>query len=143
MSSNRLIFDGMDELKRQLRQMPKDLTGEASEIVVKSANDAAEELRANYPDVTGNLRKGVKVSTEAVGQFGAGAVVKNTSPHAWLYDRGSQARHWVSGKSTGKMWGKTHPRHLFVRTAIKHRRKMYSKLKALLVSKGLIVTGDE
>src|SRR3954470_15777063 len=133
----------MDELIRQLRQMPKELTGEASQIVVKAANDAAEELRANYPDVTGNLRKGVKVSTEAVGQFGAGAVVKNTSPHAWLYDRGSRARHWVTGKSTGQMWGKTGPKHLFVRTAIKHRKRMYSELKALLVSKGLIVTGNE
>lgn len=143
MSNNKLIFDGMDELKRQLRNLPKELTGEASKIVMDSANDAANAARADYPEVTGNLRKGVKVSSEAVGQFGAGAVVKSTSPHAWLYDHGSQARHWDTGKSTGKMWGKTRPKHTFAKAMIRHRKRMYARLKELLVSKGLLVTGDE
>ena len=40
MSSNRLVFSGLDELRAALRTLPADLTGEPSNIVEASANGA-------------------------------------------------------------------------------------------------------
>lgn len=141
-ATNRLTFPGLDALKAQLRALPADLTGEASHIVEGSANAAAAEIKAGYHVATGNLRDHLVVTHQDIGRFAAGAVVKNTAPHAWLYDNGSQARHWASGKSTGTMWGHTPPTHLFVGTIIRWRRRMYGELKDLLVRKGLAVSGD-
>jgi hypothetical protein len=91
---------------------------------------------------TGNLQDGVVIEHQSQGQFGVGMVVKSKARHAWLFDNGSQARHWVSGKSTGQMWGKTPPTHAFVRTMIKYRRSMYQRLKDMLTRHGLVVSGE-
>lgn len=143
MANNRLEFEGLAELREQLRKLPRELAREASTIINDAADSAALEVIAGYHVRTGKLRQAVKVQRENAGQFGASVVVKNTSKLAWLYDNGSQARHWSTGKSTGQMWGKTPPTHHFVKTVIKHRRRMWPKLKQLITSKGLEVSGDE
>ena len=148
MANNRLVFDGLAELKAQLRALPAELTVEASRIVDATANAAATEIRTEYGrhNVTGDLQSGVVVTHVDQGKYAAGALVKSTSPHAWLFDNGSQARHYFSknGKthSTGKMWGRIPPTHVFVRTVSKARRGMFGKLKDMLVRNGLIVTGE-
>lgn len=140
------VWTGLEEFKQQLRAMPAELTGEASGIVTGEAEGAAAEIRAVYEAHarSGDLASHVFVSAVSKGQFGAGAVVKSTGKHAWLFDNGSQARHRVSGASTGTMWGQTPtpPLHTFVATMIRRRRAMYEQLKALLARKGLVVTGD-
>lgn len=145
MSANRFTFDGLAELRAELRALPASLTAEATHIVEGAANGAAATIKAGYPVVTGNLRDGLIVKVQPEGQFAASVVVVNTSPHAWLYDNGSQARHWASGKSTGTMFavdGPRPPQHLFVGTVIDKRRQMYAQLKDLLVRNGLTVSGD-
>ena len=142
MSGNRLWFDGLDQLRQELRNLPRDLTVEASHEVLGAANSAAATVKRGYPRVTGALIDGVTVEPAPRDQFSAGAVVKNRAPHAWLYDNGSATRKWASGKSTGAMWGHSRPTHLFVSTMIRERRAMYQKLKAMLVRKGLSVSGD-
>jgi hypothetical protein len=137
-----LRFDGLEELRAAFRNLPAELTGEAAHIIEGEANAAATEIKRGYHVRTGHLRDHLTVTHFEKGRFSAGAIVKNTAPHAWLYDNGSQARHWASGKSTGAMWGRTPPTHLFVRTMIKHRRVMWGKLKELLVRHGLVVSGD-
>jgi hypothetical protein len=116
MSDNRFVFSGLDELRAELRAMPADMTGEASHEVEGAANGAAADIMAIYGahHVTGHLQDSVFVIE----------------------------RHWVSGKSTGTMWGKTPPTHAFVKTMIAARRKMYDRLKNLLVRHGLTVSGD-
>lgn len=140
MAGNRIVFDGLAELKAALRTLPAELAQEAGEIVKANAAEAAREIRADYPSRTGNLKNHVYVTNEAR-QFGASAVVKNTAKHAWLYDNGSQARHTDIGANRGSMPAAPTGRS-FVAHMIRRRRIMYQILKDLLVSKGLMVSGD-
>lgn len=141
-------FDGLDELRAQLRKLPSDLAEEASSIVLDAGNETVDVVGAVYGahDKTGNLSRGLTVRASAAGPYGTGALVKSAAKHAWLFDNGSQARHYVTkgGKThpTGAMWGRRAPTHIFARTAARKRREMYVKLKALLVSHGMTVTGD-
>jgi hypothetical protein len=141
--SVRFQFDGLEELKAELRNLPAALTAEASDIVERRANNAADDIRSIYRQhrVSGRLADGVIVTHFDRGRFSAGAIVKSTSPIAWLFDNGSQARHWASGKSTGTMWGKTPPTHVFVHTMIRTRRAMWGDLADLLERHGLAVSG--
>lgn len=141
----RFRLDGLTQLREELRQLPITLRREAQNLVQAEANAAAVELRRVYLEhrYSGNLAKGVQVVTENKGSFGVVYMVKSAAPHAWLFDNGSQARHWVSGKSTGEMWGKTPnpPMHTFVRTMIGARKKMWKSLAQLLERVGLKVSG--
>lgn len=144
MSSNRLVFSGLDELRAALRALPADLTGEASHVVEGAANGATADIKAIYGAhaVTGHLRDSTVVAQRATGPYGVVFQVKVTDPIAWLFDNGSQARHKVSGASTGTMWGQTPPTHAFIGTMIRARLAMYAALKDLLVTHGLVVSGE-
>ena len=144
MANNRFVFSGLDALKAELRSLPSDLAGEASQIVIDAAEGAATTVRRVYEQhrVTGRLAKSLLVTKPGAVSYGVAMVVKVTSPIAWLFDNGSQARHWASGKSTGIMWGKTPPTHIFSRTMARYRAAMYAQLKDLLLSHGLSVRGD-
>jgi hypothetical protein len=141
-------FDGLAELREQLRNLPSELTAEASRIVDATANAAAVEVRTEYGrhNISGDLQSGVIVTHIDQGKYSAGAILKSTSPHAWLFDNGSQARHYFSknGKEheTGKMWGRIPPTHVFVRIVTRARRSMFGKFKDMLVRNGLTVTGE-
>lgn len=138
MSRNRLVFEGLNELKAALRDLPDNLIGEASNIVEGAANGAATEIRSKYPHRTGNLRDGVTVTHFDGGRFSAGAIVKNTAKHAHIFEIGTQARHTAIGANRGSM----PPGHVFVPAVIKARRGMFAALKDLLVRNGLVVSGD-
>lgn len=139
MSNNRLVFNGLDDLRAALRQLPEELTGEASHILEAAANGAAVDIRSGY---AGHRRSGDlqdKVTVEhGVSGFAASAVVKSNSRHAWLFENGSQARHTAIGANRGSM----PPAHVFVPVLIRKRRAMYDQLKDLLTRKGLLVSGD-
>jgi hypothetical protein len=143
-ANNRIVWSGLEELKRELRNLPTELTKEASNDVRAAANGAAVRVRTEYGKhrVTGRLQESVEVNEQSSGRFGVKFVVRSTDPIAWLFDNGSQARHWVSGKSTGTMWGRTPPTHVFVRTMIKSRREQFEKHKEMLRRHGLIVLGE-
>lgn len=141
-------LEGFEELLRDLRNLPKDSVGEATPIVEAAANSAAFEVRSEYGAhrQTGALQDGVVVERQSSDQFGVSFRVRSKAPHAWLFDNGSNARHYVTASGarheTGSMWGKTPPTHVFVRTAIRKRRDMYSRLKAMLTRFGAEVSGD-
>ena len=157
-----LQWDGLKEFEDEFGKIPETLTNDAAPIVRRNAEGAAADVRAAYPIRTTGLRytarrrkpwypPGGLKSRVIVSRLGAvhgslGVVVKSNDPIAWLFDNGSQARHYLSVKGathdTGQMWGRTPPTHLFVRTMIAHRRVMYSELKDLLVKHGFVVSGD-
>ena len=161
MSNVRLKFDGLTELRAALRNLPADLTGEASLIVAGAANGAAAVMKGEYPVRTtglrpgprrtdpwyppGNLRDGVRVTHLDKGKFSAGAILKNTAKHAYIFEYGSAARHYfeASGKqhNTGAMWGRQPPKHVFISAMVRARRRMYEQLAALMRRHGLDVTG--
>jgi hypothetical protein len=148
MASNKFVFEGLEELKAALRTLPADLTAEASRIVEGEATGAAVTLRTIYGahNISGDLQDKVQVRPRTAGQFGVAWLVVNGSRIAWLFDNGSQARHYVTSRGnvhqTGKMWGKTPPTHAFVKTMVKARRVMYEKLADLMRRHGLTVTGQ-
>jgi hypothetical protein len=66
-SNNRLTFEGLDELRTELRQLPDHLAQEAGAIVLEEAEAARVEIVETYrrnfkgDEGTGNLEKGVRV----------------------------------------------------------------------------------
>jgi len=139
-SNNRIVFEGLEELKRALRELPAELTGESSHIVESNAIGAADTIKANYARVSGTLVKGVSVKT-AKDQFAVGAVVKSKAPHAWMYENGTQVRHNDKGANRGRM-PPAPPGRAFIPVIIRARKRMYEQLADLLKRKGLQVTGD-
>jgi hypothetical protein len=134
--SNRLTWSGLAELRDELRRLPAELAGEASAIVIGAAEGAKADM--HYPRRTGNLADHLYVTKAPAGIYGAGAVVKNTAKHAWLFENGTQARHTAIGANRGSM----PPGHVFLPAVIRRRRAMYDQLKALLVRHGLVVSGE-
>lgn len=136
--SNKLSFQGLDEFRRQLRELPAELTAEASNEVRGAANGAAAEMKRNYPVHEGKLRDGVSIDPINAGRYGAGVIVKNTAKHAHIFENGSQTRRTRSGANRGAM----PPGHVFVPAAIRARRTMFERLKAIVARAGFKVSGD-
>ena len=115
-------FDGMIEMIDDLRRMPTEVEKAASWHVQEAAETMASEVRGEYPTVTGNLVRGVKVTR--INAFRA--VVRSTARHSSLYERGTVERKHASGKGVGKM-PKPDPT-VFIPAAIKARRHMTEQL---------------
>lgn len=135
MSQNRLELR-TDEFRKALRNLPKELADEAQGVVMDAANGAKAEIVAAYPEVTGRLKHGVKVTTE-FSAFGASAVVKSSAKHSHLYEYGSQVRHTNIGANRGAM----PPRPVFVPVVVRRRKQMYEGLIRLLQRAGFQVSG--
>jgi len=128
-------WDGLDELLAALRAMPAELTGEAGHIVEGTLNAAAGEIKAGYPP--GELQDKLEWDVTTNG-FGVIGVIKNTSPVAWLFEHGTQARHTALGLDRGA----APAAHAFVPPILRQRQKMYEAFKALLDRHGLVVSGE-
>lgn len=135
--SSSLTFEGLDDLRAALRALPHELAQEGGDVIVETTNNAADEIMAGYPDVTGHLRGGVKFSIER-SEFGVIGIVKNTAKLANIFEVGSQARHTELGANRGSM----PPGHVFVPVVMRRRRQMYDQLKDVLAKAGIEVSGD-
>lgn len=137
MSRNRIAYDGLEELKKSLRDLPEELHGEAEKIVEGEANAAALVVRQKYGLVSGKLVTGVVVEKVERTRFFAGRRVVSKSPLAFIYENGTQVRHTELGYNRGRM----PPKHVFVPAMIRARKTMYEKLRDMLKRKGLKVIG--
>jgi hypothetical protein len=133
--ANEVRWDGLEEYRELLRALPEALAQETAHLVEAAANGAALDIRRAYPVRTGKLRDRVTVTRLNKGKYGTGLIVKNTAPHAWLFENGTQARHTALGANRGSM----PPGHVFIPLAIKARRRLYGQVKDLLVRKGALV----
>jgi hypothetical protein len=131
--ANRFRFTGLEELRADLRKMPEALRDEASEIVLAHAQSAAKDIIDAYPERTGNLKRGVKVVPLSGSRFFAGAIVRNTAKHAFLFEHGSKARHTEIGANRGAMPAG----NVFIPRMQHWRTAMYDALAALLERHGL------
>ena len=150
-----LRLTGILELKQALANLPAELKGQATGIVMETAYAAADDIRNQYPlgppdrmrkgqaITPGNLKKGVKVVVKEIGPVGVAAQVRSAAPHAHLYEFGTVARHYVTQYGRRKAIGAMPPRPVFIPTMIRYRRLLYAKLAALIQSKGLTVKVDE
>lgn len=139
-----LHWDGLDAFEADLEHMPEGLATDAQPITESAANSAAAEAKANYPFRSGNLRNHVFVSRYDKGKLSNGYIVKNTAKLAWIFEKGTEARHYFT-KQRGVIHatGKMPPGRVFVPAMQKWRRKMNVQLKGLLEKYGLVVSGEE
>jgi hypothetical protein len=143
-------WEGLDEFKQALRDLPEDLTAEGGRYVEAAANDAAHEAKSGYPKgPTGNLISRVIVTHFERGKFSAGAIVKNTAPHAYLFEHGNQGkvRYYTGTDKRGRTYvnasrGPMPPGNVFIPAMMRARKRMYDRLIAMLERSGLKVTGD-
>ncbi len=138
------VWSGLDELRAELRKLPEDLAGEAAHIVEGAANAAAVDVKTEYGQhvYTGHLQDGVYVSHFQGNKFSAGAILKSASPLAWIFEHGTEVRHYVTHNGVTHVTGKMPPSYTFVRAVMRRRRQMYQSLKDLIVRHGLSVSGD-
>ncbi len=138
MSNNKLRFDGLEDLRLELRRLPKDLRDEAQGIVFDSALEGGVDAESHYPRRTGDLAGGIEVKQlSSGGPAFAGAVVQNKSKLAFIFENGTQARHNGLGANRGSM----PVGNVFIPAMIRARRAMYDKLREMLKRKGLKVSG--
>ncbi len=141
--STRVQWSGLKELIQQLTDAPEDIRQDGLGILREEVEAAADEMRAAYPQgPTGQLRRSVKVDFPS-SQILVG-VVRNTAPHAHLYEFGTQRRETASGANRGQIevgraGGGGKP--VTVPISRKHRREMFERMKAMLKDKGFEVTG--
>jgi hypothetical protein len=135
-AANQLRIDGLAELRQALLALPPELVREASVIIHAQAEAAAREIAGAYPVHSGNLRRGIRVDV-AGDAVSATARVRSTARHAAIFEYGTGARRWVSGKSTGRMPAG----RVFIPIAMQRRRIMVAALIDLVERSGLHVSG--
>lgn len=138
--SSRVEWDGLNEFQQALRQLPKELTGEAAEIVQRHAEASARTVQANYPQgPTGNLKSGVRVEPDR-SPFGVRGVVRSRAKHAHLFEFGTNTRRTSKGADRGRM-PKASESHAAIPVFIRERRKMVEALIELVKRAGFEVSG--
>jgi hypothetical protein len=136
--SAKLELKGIDELRKALRELPKHLTSEASEIVNSTANELRTETQNALPrGPTGKLISTVRVEPQT-SSLVANVVIRLPAKHAHLVEYGTETRQTALGWKRGKM----PPRHIFVPRAIRARKRMWDRIERMLTREGLAVSGD-
>jgi bacteriophage HK97-gp10 putative tail-component len=139
-SQNRLVMVGLEEFKRQLRQLPEELASEADTIVQAHATEAQAAIQRAYPEgPTGNLRRGVTRTRES-SRFGSRAIVRSRAKHASLYEYGTKPRRNSRGANRGTMPVAPESSRM-IPIIVRKRRAMVAALIDLVRRAGLKVDG--
>jgi hypothetical protein len=133
---------GLDELREALKQLPEDLAAEGQQIVENHTEFTANSLAIAYPiGDTGNLRKGIKTEYTHT-RFGTVGRVRSTSPHAHLWEFGTQDRETREGWKRGQVTPRGKETGL-VPISERWRKVMNRALVELVKRAGFQVTGVE
>lgn len=140
----KFTFVGLEELKAEIRALPANLRDEANGIVRDMAETAADSVRAGYSShvVTRNLLKGVRTKKKSTGAYGVSYQVASTAPHATIFERGTQARHYITKNGKKHLTGRMPAFNIFGPVMARHRRFLFDELWTLLTKHGLLVRGD-
>ena len=153
MSSVKLEIQGLDELRQALRNLPKDLTNEASVIVQAHAEEAKRQIEAGYPIRTtglhptdrrkskwfppGTLKHSISID-RTYSAFTTRSIVKSRAKHAHLFEYGTGARKQGNGKVVGRM--PVGPQaELMIPKVQRIRRRMVAALVELVRKAGFVV----
>jgi hypothetical protein len=134
----RINFEGLDELRDGLARLPHDLATKAALVVRQTAEQVGQEVVANYPIRSGNLRRGVRVTVEGSNVSTRG-VVRSASPHAHLFEKGTGRRTTTKGANRGQM-PKGPTDALVGPRASRARRHMEEQLIEVIHEAGLTTT---
>jgi len=130
-----VFLDGLDELRKALRDMPDELTNDAIVIVLTAANNTASQVKAAYP--SGPMRDGVSVTDRSV-QYQAHFVVESDTDEAVWWEFGTQNRHTQQGWNRGAE--PAHPERGLIGIAKRERAAMHAALVELVRRAGFMVT---
>jgi hypothetical protein len=141
MASVKVAMEGLDELRAGLRKLPADLNRKARDRVIGAANGTASELGQAYDrsKVSGNMRRGIKVKVEETATTTT-AEVRSTSPHAHLWEFGTQVRRTQQGFNRGA--APAHHDQGIVGIAQRRRRGLNAGLADIVREAGFEVTGE-
>lgn len=135
-------LEGLDELRAELRQLPETLKAEAAQIVLDAAESCKREVQAAYPTgPTGNLKRGVTMTTDANNRAGVSARVKSNAKHVHIFEKGTQLRHTNSGANRGRMPPAPESQRM-IPIVIRARRRMVQQLIEMVQRQGLEVTSS-
>lgn len=135
----RLQFDGMNEFREALRQLPEELTQEASVIVEAHAELARSAISVGYPlGPTGNLKNRVVTIHNAGRRFITKAIVKSQAPHASIFENGTKRRQTAKGANRGVMPRAPESQRMIPKV-IRIRRRLMTQLIALVRRAGFEV----
>ncbi len=154
--SVQIQWEGLDELRTALRNLPEQLATEAAAVVRAVATQDAQETKSDYPIrqtgtspgyrrktpyyPPGNLRKGVTVSDKST-RVSAHFVVRSGAPHAWLFEHGTEGRNRQArnGANRGAMPPAPDSEKMVVK-AIRSRQRMVKQLIEIVKAAGFEVT---
>lgn len=136
--ASRVVLEGLDEFRRQLRALPENMQNEAGEIVITHAEDAKRQIETGYPEgPTGNLKRRVSVERNK-SKLASSAIVRSRAPHAAIFEFGTKRRFTDRGANRGVM-PKASDSEAFIPKAIRARRRMTQALVAMLERLGFRV----
>jgi hypothetical protein len=140
-----MVWHGLKELQTELRALPVECQGEAGKIIEGHVNGAYVTIKRVYQEhrFSGTLSDRLTISTAKLG-----LVLRSGSPLAWLFDNGSEARHYTGTDKRGRVFNNA-PRgrmpgfHVFARTVGFTKRKIRADLKAMLARRGAARVTDD
>jgi hypothetical protein len=140
MAASQWKWEGLMELRRELRTMPERLTGRAFDIVRRHTENTYVELMRRYARKSGNLQRGVTSQTSRT-QFAVTGWVKSRAPHAWIYEKGTKTRTTTGARSVraGAVRGRMPRTNILIPTAMRERNLMYDEFAEMLRREGLTV----
>lgn len=101
--STSIQWDGLNEFRHALQNLPEELATEAAHVVTETTNAVQRAVVSGYPlGRTGNLARRVSVSTSTSGVSTVG-VVRSNAPHASIFEKGTTLRHTAKGYNRGRM----------------------------------------
>jgi hypothetical protein len=115
---------GFDELKAALAALPEASKRASAPILLRHAQTAEQQVVTAYPEVTGNLRAGVKVIERQAHGVAALYTLVTSSPHAHLYEFGTVHQR---------------PRATFLPITERERRDAVVAVADMVEAQGLVV----
>jgi hypothetical protein len=134
---NRIVWSGLDAFGAQLRQSPTALVRDALNL----AQEAVDGARADmvYP---GDLGDRITTTVGTAGPFAVKAVITNPHPLANIFEKGTEARHYITKKhGVTHLTGKMPKGNVFIPAVMRRRREFQERITALIESHGFTVTG--
>jgi hypothetical protein len=126
--SARLELDGVRELREALQEMSKTVREDTlGPIVDAAATGLAEDVKASYGKVTGNLAAGVIVEKGRTDSLMR--KVRSKAPHAHLYEYGTVSR---TTRTTNANRGTMPAQPTFIPASVRARNRMMGAVKSAL-----------
>jgi hypothetical protein len=120
-----VTWTGLDAYEAELAAWPADTADAAAEKVKARAQSAYEQIRANYPVITGQLRDGLTIRDTTPNPLQPKWTVQNEVIYARIFESG--------GMTSG---GPKAPGKAFVPTAMRERRAMKDEIIAVVKATG-------